>query len=628
MNTAKNFLIALSLCAVLPGCARIQEATLPVSGKVNAAFPVSADVQAAHDRLQVLLGSDAKASEIFAAETDSRMTVRALDCAKGLSIGRLDSVASVKGLPVDRDCLQERDRALLQFYGLRTIGVLLAEPPLRPRTAVGPISKLPRGRLTSINYGTVARDANVAVLRDIRNDAEVVELPGGRPIATLPRAMVPEPNSDLSPNGRVIAISPMGQSTTFYEAESGNRIWEASDDLRVLAWLPGLASFVYAARDGVVMIADGLTGTASEHPVAARNSAYGAYVPGGEERALLGVAHALNLVEHRRTEQGITATDIAQFRIDSGHGITSRDPVPMRSGKLVVFKSVRDIGWLDLERGATGVWETGALRPLNFAKLDETHLLITSVEQDRVTTRTWSFDIVEGTLAPVDTGGHRGLIVDIGDRVGFMLRGEEAWFGDEVAAGEAVPLRQLTRNFDAEVQLALARAQGLPEGAAVPPSGAERWPAVPAPAMTSSAVLPGLAEVPRDAQIHIVGVYEGEGGAAPAGSTAHPVRNVRVRTRASSRPMVLVLASYEPVNWIVTNSGARIAAVLLSGYHASNVTGIGNATVLRIGREYAYEANTDGYVRLRQAVAQYAGEREVRSFQGAYTGADFTVGGN
>jgi len=151
---------------------------------------------------------------------------------------------------------------------------------------------------------------------------------------------------------------------------------------------------------------------------------------------------------------------------------------------------------------------------------------------------------------------------------------------------------------------------------------------VPAPAVTPSAVLPGLGDVPRDAQIHIVGVYEGEGGAAPAGSTAHPIRNVRVRARASSRPMVLVLASYEPVNWIVTNSGARIAAVLLSGYHASNVTGVGNAAVLRIGREYAYEPNTDGYVRLRKAVAQYAGEREVRSFQGTYTGADFTVGGN
>jgi len=310
------------------------------------------------------------------------------------------------------------------------------------------------------------------------------------------------------------------------------------------------------------------------------------------------------------------------------HGITSGRPVPMRSGKLVVFKSVRDIGWIDLERGTSGVWETGALRTLNFAKLDETHLLITSVEPDRVTTRTWSFDIVEETLAPVDTGGHRGLIVNIGDRVGFMLRGDDAWFGDEVAAGEPIPLRQLTRNFELDVQLAFARAQGLPEGELVPPPGAERWPAAPAPTVEPRAVLPGLGDVPRDAEVHIVGIYQGEGGAAPAGSTAHPVRNVRVRTRASSRPIVLVLTSYEPVNWVVTDSGARIAAVLLGGYHPSDVTGVGNANVLRIGRTYAYEANTDQYARLRTTVAQYAGEREVRSFQGAYTGTDFTVGGN
>ena len=180
-----------------------------------------------------------------------------------------------------------------------------------------------------------------------------------------------------------------------------------------------------------------------------------------------------------------------------------------------------------------------------------------------------------------------------------MLRGDDAWFGDEVAAGEPIPLRQLTRNFELDVQLAIARAQELAEGALVPSPGAERWPAAPAPEVEPRAVLPGLGDVPPDAQIHIVGVYEGEGGAAPAGSTAHPVRNVRVRTRASSRPMVLVLTSYEPVNWVVTNSGARIAAVLLGGYYTSTVTGVGNANVLRIGRAYAYEPNSDQYARLR-----------------------------
>jgi hypothetical protein len=39
----------------------------------------------------------------------------------------------------------------------------------------------------------------------------------------------------------------------------------------------------------------------------------------------------------------------------------------------------------------------------------------------------------------------------------------------------------------------------------------------------------------------------------------------------------LVRASYESVNWTVTNAGAQIAVVLLSGDEPSRVTGIGAA---------------------------------------------------
>ena len=102
---------------------------------------------------------------------------------------------------------------------------------------------------------------------------------------------------------------------------------------------------------------------------------------------------------------------------------------------------------------------------------------------------------------------------------------------------------------------------------------------------------------------------------------------VRVVVRPSSRPIVLVLASYEPVNWIVVNGGARISAVLFSGYHPSNVSGAGSAPVLRIGSRYAFSAASAEYAQLRQAVAQYTGPREIRSFQGSYTGAEFSVGG-
>jgi hypothetical protein len=67
--------------------------------------------------------------------------------------------------------------------------------------------------------------------------------------------------------------------------------------------------------------------------------------------------------------------------------------------------------------------------------------------------------------------------------------------------------------------------------------------------------------------------------------------------------------------------------VLLSGYHPSNVHGVGNVPVLRIGSTHAYAAGSAEYTNLRDAVTRYTGTRPIKSFQGRYTGADFTVGG-
>lgn len=102
---------------------------------------------------------------------------------------------------------------------------------------------------------------------------------------------------------------------------------------------------------------------------------------------------------------------------------------------------------------------------------------------------------------------------------------------------------------------------------------------------------------------------------------------MRVLVRPSARPVVLVLSSYEPVNWMVVNAGAQISAVLLSGYQLSAVTGIGPAPLRRIGSAYAYSPGSVEFTNLRQAVTQYTGPREIRSFQGSYSGTEFSVGG-
>lgn len=628
---ATRVLLALGLGFAVTGCGRIQEAAMPVDEKVSAAFPVSDDVRTAQRRLVELLASNEVATEALASETATRLTVRALDCTKGLSIGRLDSVASVRSLAVDQDCLDEHDQSLLQFYTLRAIGELMGQRPLRPRKTLGPISKLPPGRLKYIIYGTIARDANVAALRDSTNSGAVVEIPSGREISKLPRAAVSEPNNYMSPNGRLIVVSPLGDSTTFYDAESGDRVWESSEDMQILAWLPSLSGFLYRTRDGNVMIADGRTGTVSDHPIAVRNSNYGASIPGGHERVLIGTGSDLSLVEHRRTPRGIEATELGQFHIKAQDHMMSGQPVPMRSGRAVVFKSSRGVAWLDLEDGKSGAWDTNVLSTLNFGKLDESHLLISTVGLDRLTTRFWSFDIDAETIAPVEFGVAPGLIVDTRDRKGFMLRGNDAWIGDRVTAGEPIALSQLTRNFDLEVAAAMTDASS-PNDAVADAERALAYAYAPAPQSPSAptahrAMMPGLSDIPQDAEVHIVGVYQGPEGSLKDGPNSRPRGSVRVQVKQTNHPIVLVLSSYDAVNWVVIDSGNEVAAVLLSGYDPSTVMGVGNTRVLRIGRTYAYNAGSEEYQSLRRVVSMYTGERRVASFQGAYTGKEFTVGG-
>lgn len=617
----------LAVCVGVTGCSRLEEATMPVATKINTARPVSPEVRSAEERLLILLADDTKAVDAVKAQAVSRMTLRALTCSKGLSIGRFDSVATVKGLPMSTPCFQEQDADLQKYFGIRTVGALLSKPPLRPLKAAGPIATLPKGTLSYITSGALARDAGVGVLRDGRGDGIVVEMPGAKLISQLPRVgSVSEPSTRVSPNGRVVVFNAMGQGPTFVDAETGNQIWTfgGSGGTRLLAWLPEVDGFVVAGVNGDVMLADGQTGGMEPHPQSIKNASYGAHIPGEPARLLMGTAREFVLVEHTRSPQGIVTSSVKQYTIGNGPGITSGNPVPMRSGHMVVYASSRDIGWLDLDSGASGRWRSSPLFGIPFAKLDESHIMFDSSEPGRMSLKPWSFDITNETVAPIDLGEPRGLIVDIGDRVGFLRRGNDAWFGDKVTTGEAQPLDKPVAAYELQLQLAKLQAQTSSQNGLTSSFGHDRGNApsdrsMPLPAM------PGLSDAPADAQVHMVGVYEGKSVAgSPSGRSP---RNVRIVTRASTRPIVLVLASYEPVNWIVVNNGARVSAVLLSGYYPSTVSGVGNVPVLRIGSAYAYSAGSAEYARLRQAVAQYAGAREIRSFQGSYSGAEFSVGG-
>lgn len=136
-----------------------------------------------------------------------------------------------------------------------------------------------------------------------------------------------------------------------------------------------------------------------------------------------------------------------------------------------------------------------------------------------------------------------------------------------------------------------------------------------------------LAAQLRESRVEGVGVYEGKGGRHGEG----PMRqagSVDIRVRRSSRPIALVLSSYEPVRWTISlEPGAKLSAVLLSGYHESTVVGAGAARVYQMVQLHAYDQQSPRYAELRRAVERWTG-KSIGVFQGRYEGGSFFVGGD
>jgi hypothetical protein len=132
-----------------------------------------------------------------------------------------------------------------------------------------------------------------------------------------------------------------------------------------------------------------------------------------------------------------------------------------------------------------------------------------------------------------------------------------------------------------------------------------------------------LARNTRESQGDAVCVYEAVAMRAPRGPRAR--RLVKVVLRPTIRPVVLVLSSYQAVHWeIAVAEGARLRAVLLSGYGESTVGGAGDVLVTSIGGFYAFEPGTAEFKHLESEVMRCTG-RHVDTFQSEYVGQTFEI---
>ncbi len=624
---------AALLCLALSACS--SDVFLPGSAKVNKAFPPIAEVRVAEEGLRATLLSDAKASSAFERQYASRLELRALTCGQGITVGRFDSIDKVKALAVNRACLIEQDALLLQFLGIRQVGLRLSQPPLRPLAPLGPPALIPTAGGPEILAGYAASAAGVAVLTGSRGELLSVEIPGGKKIATLPAAPNGTRNVQVSPNGRVAAVR-VNNSVMFIDTETGSKLWDTSDIKQFYGWLPEVsAALASDGKTGILALIDFETGLIAEHPVALRDPAWAMTVSTSPSRVLVGSGRVFSLIEHVRDGlvKGVT---VKEFHLKQGQGVTSSGPTLMLDGKSIVFTSSRELMAVELDSGKETSWATGEYFSGRYAKLSESTLLVDALDQENNRTKAMVFDIAKATLAPViGADGGNGNVAELAGRTGFIRRGyQEVWFGDTVKAGDPVAIDSVVNAVNLARQLARLEAASGEVGRAAPPGFDNATPASPAfiipgvsPPPARAAPVPGqdamLVALASHARIEAVGVYQGAAAKADAGG--HKIGNVQVRVRRG-KGVILVLSSYEPVRWtLVPEPGAAILAVLLSGYYQSEVVGAGRARVIVSGSGHAYEIGSSDYQTLNRQTMIYTG-KGIDAFQGKYEGSAFTVG--
>ena len=123
---------------------------------------------------------------------------------------------------------------------------------------------------------------------------------------------------------------------------------------------------------------------------------------------------------------------------------------------------------------------------------------------------------------------------------------------------------------------------------ASPPAAAVATPTKPfafaAEAMpaTSTCEFSGL-QLPPSTRVYAAGAYAGSRQDFQIDQSGHEATRMDVAVNQPDAPVVLMLGSYEPTVWSIGwTSGTRILAVLVSGYHRQQITGLPASVPVRV----------------------------------------------
>lgn len=652
-----RYLALVCACTALAGCQQISAGLTPVSEKVNKAFPLADSLQTAHNSLMTSLESDKAAQQLVADQYNKLMELRALTCIAKTPIGRFDTVAKIKTKVTDLECFQKQDVRLAEWISLRRLALVIAKPPLFPLADLPAKALLPNYSESS-GQVAIALAANVMVVK-VAQKFNVIQLPTGKQLGSFPAPEQTYRPATLSANGRVLAVPVGSRNLLMIEVDTGNVLWNTEEYSELIAWLPQVEAAVLAQTNtGAPQLLDLKNSKIDAYPATEKRLTWALSLPLANGNYLVGAGQTASLMAIARTANGaLEAAPLKQWRL-AGNGNSSATPFLMSEGSKLVYQSGQDLSWLDLQTEKQGTWQLSALNANGFSKLSEQTILFDSYAAGATPpAASRLLDISQGTVAIAKNLDARdGALVSLLPRAGYLKRSSSAVIVGsaveieppqllELLVSDALLAKQLARvaaasaetdsnperaryieQLSAQVRAANAAAgirDGLPrETIDAIRRGSNVAGGTPLPLSKN----PLLTDIPANAKTSVIGVYEGASASSSSGSGSPPrgTGQVRINVQPGATPLVLVLSSYEPVNWIINSNGRKISAILMSSYHESKVTGAQNVQVLKMGSRHAYKMDTREYELLKQDISRYV-SNPVQSFQGSYKGQDFSV---
>lgn len=609
---ARLAVFSLLLTSVLvSGCGEISDRFKDRETRISQALPPSIELTA-------FAGAAGKAAEpivgrrsFIEAELAAFKTRRALECAKGVNPSWKDSTADLRSQLKDSACFAKLEAELLVWLRRMHVGthLLLPSSPVDAKSLSASILFDQRTRVHLAEGGSLA-----LVSHD--RGWELVDLSSGNKLRQavysngVPKAVPPT----LSANGRVALAWPSQGRPTLEELESGRVLEDVgATGATGFRWLGPTMAIVSMESGRKAILVDYKTGHTAELP---RD---GAWTYGGgistadpQEYLLFGEQHA-RLVRIDSTPSRMTVTGLRDIPL-RGAFLLSERSAKSSDGRYLLAYALPEVILIDLQTAQTislGPWPGHLFRLAPHG--DPNKFFVSGMIND-VRSATYVLDLRDRSVARVAEAAESapewtywpaaGRYVVAGNG---GLRVVEAPPSTEapVALDELVARAQIAEN---ERKLAAA-ANALQDPRAL---------AEPKP------VRPQLA-VPSGARVLAVGAYESKSGMHGVGRP-RVAGAIDVTVRRTSYPVVLVLSSYEPVNWrLQLMPGAQLSGVLLFGYHDSVVVGQGDAKFHRAGRMYAHERSSQEFVQLNREVERLTG-LEISNFQGAYSANSFAVG--